>query len=68
MDETTLLAHRTLWVSEERPFHGDLPRLTDSEHQLFEDLKAGRFGAGVRLEQERIAYGELLTTLRRRGF
>ena len=68
MDEATLLAHQTFWASEERPFPGDLTRLTEPEHRLFEDLKGGRFGDGVRLEQERIAYGELLTALRRHGF
>ncbi|MDP9413218.1 MAG: DUF3322 domain-containing protein [Pseudomonadota bacterium] len=68
MDETTLLAHQALWVGEERPFLGDLPRLTDTERRLFEDLKGNRFGDRVRLEQERIAYGELLRTLQGMAF
>lgn len=68
MDESTLLAHRTLWVGEKHPFLGDLQRLTEPERRLFEDLKGNRFGDRVRLEQERIAYSELLTALRRQGF
>lgn len=68
MDEPTLLAHRPLWVGEERPFLGDLQRLIEPERRLFEDLKGNRFGDRVRLEQERIAYGELLAALRRQGF
>ncbi len=67
MDEPTLPAHRTLWVGEERPFLGDLTRLTTPERQLFEDLKRSRFGDRVRLEQRRVAYGALLAALRRRG-
>ena len=47
---------------------GDLQRLIEPERRLFEDLKGNRFGDRVRLEQERIAYGELLAALRRQGF
>ncbi|QEY35922.1 hypothetical protein FL966_05050 [Caproiciproducens galactitolivorans] len=35
MDETTLLSHRNLWCVEEKPFHGQLNRLTDDEYRLF---------------------------------
>ena len=68
MDETTLLAHRTFWVREDRPFLGDLPHLSDAERSLFEALKDNRYGDRIRLEQERIAYSQLLTALRDRGF
>ena len=63
MDETTLLAHRHLWVDEKQPVLGKLQRLTDAESRLFDDLKGNRFGDRVRLEQERISYSSLLTTL-----
>jgi len=56
MDEETLLAHRLLWVQEDRPFTGNLTRLSAAEKQLFEDLKGNKHGNKVRLEQERIAY------------
>ncbi|MDP3749574.1 MAG: DUF3322 domain-containing protein [Phenylobacterium sp.] len=64
MDEATLLTHRSLWVREERPFVGELPRLSEAERRLFEDLKLNRYGDHVRLEQERITYGCLMTALR----
>lgn len=64
MDEATLLAHRASWVREERPFLGELLCLSQAEHQLYEDLKRNRFGDQVRLEQERVAYGLLVATLR----
>ena len=63
MDETTLLAHRHLWVDEKQPVLGKLQRLTDAESRLFDDLKGNRFGDRVRLEQERISYSSLLTAL-----
>jgi hypothetical protein len=63
MDEATLLAHEPLWVREERPFVGDLPRLSEAEGRLFENLKHNRYGDQVRLEQERIPYGRLLAAL-----
>lgn len=68
MDKATLLAHRPLWVSEDRPFLGELPQLSETERSLFEDLKRNRFGDRVRLEQERIAYGHLLSALDKQGF
>jgi hypothetical protein len=59
MDRETLLAHRTLWVQEAVPHIGPLARLTDAERGLFEDLRYGRFGEQVRLEQERISFNQL---------
>lgn len=67
MDEATLLAHRPLWVDEDRPYLGELPQLSEAEGQLFEDLKRNRLGDRVRLEQERVAYGHLLAVLRDRS-
>ncbi len=63
MDEETLLAHRWLWVREERPFVGELSRLCGAEHQVFEALKLNRYGDHIRLEQERIPYNCLMRAL-----
>ena len=68
MDEATLLAHRALWVREERPFIGALTQLSEAEGRLFEDLKTNRFADRVRLEQERITYGRLTAALEGAGF
>ena len=59
MDRATLLAHRALCVREENPYQGELPRLTESERAVYEELQ------GARLEQERIPYGWLLDALSR---
>jgi hypothetical protein len=56
MDETTLLAHRDLWCREEKPFLGQLTRLTADEYRLFCQLQGNVWAPGVRLEQERIAF------------
>ena len=40
-----------------------LERLTPEENALYEDLRADRLGAAVRLEQERIAFGWLTRAL-----
>lgn len=59
MDEHTLLAHRAVWSEETRPSSAQqLSALDPAELQLFQDLQRGRWGANVRLEQERIAWSE----------
>lgn len=68
MDEETLSTHRPMWVHEERPFLGELVRLSDAERGVFEALKGNRFGDRIRLEQERIAYRHLLARLHAIGF
>jgi hypothetical protein len=57
MDLETLLAHRALWVCEDTPFRGALPRLHTDERELFDALVNNRFGEKVRLEQERVSFG-----------
>jgi hypothetical protein len=59
MDRETLLAHEPLWVRESTSFNAELPRLTASEYELYDDLRHHRLGQRVRLEQERIPYGWL---------
>jgi len=57
MDEATLLRHRDLWVTEPEPYATpDLPLLTPAEQTVYQGLKQQRWGANVRLEQERIPW------------
>jgi hypothetical protein len=57
MDETTLFAHRDLWVQEkEQSTSSELPLLTNEEQKLFILLKNNVWGQQVRLEQERICW------------
>jgi len=57
MDEQTLLAHRDLWVAEERPTEAtDFALLGFGERAVYDGLLSGRWGHRVRLEQERIAW------------
>lgn len=59
MDRETFLAHRPLWVCEDTPFRGALPRLQADESELFDALVDNRFGEKVRLEQERVSFGRV---------
>lgn len=63
MDRETLLAHRERWGSEGSPTNVSLPRLSAAEEALYEDLVTDRFGAAVRLEQERVDWEWALTRL-----
>jgi hypothetical protein len=58
MDRDTLLAHQPQWSDEPEPSLRDLPRLTNAEHAVHDDLRWKRLGdRQVRLEQERIGFG-----------
>ena len=64
MDEATLLAFRELWGHEPRQAApGRLDRLQPDEARLYQDLRRGRWGPAVRLEQERIAWPHALERL-----
>jgi hypothetical protein len=63
MDRETLLAHRRFWVREDAPYGGMPEGLTAAERELFENLRFGRLGDRVRLEQERIGFGWLKRAL-----
>lgn len=63
MDRTTLLAHASQWGEEPQPLLRDLPRLTDEERALFDELRDNRLRARLRLEQERIGFGWLQQAL-----
>jgi hypothetical protein len=57
MDRDTLLAHRAFWGEERDQVVHDLPRLTETERALFDDLRDNRIRKGLRLEQERVGFG-----------
>ena len=59
MDQATLMTFRDLCVQEEptQRFTKDLPHLTTEEAALYEGLRGEKWGARLRLEQERVAYG-----------
>ena len=65
MDRSTLLAFESLWGTEDSPVDRDLPRLTEEEHALYDDLRNNRIGRHVRLEQERIGFGWVSDALAR---
>ncbi|HEX5660641.1 MAG TPA: Wadjet anti-phage system protein JetD domain-containing protein [Polyangiales bacterium] len=56
MDRETLMLHSAQWVNEPAAVTAELPRLHSDEAALYDDLRSNRIGAGIRLEQERIAY------------
>lgn len=68
MDRDTLLAHRTLWTHEPAPVAAHLPRLTDVERSVYDDLRFDRLGPRVRLEQERIRFQLVEQAVRAAGF
>ena len=59
MEESTLFRHRDLWSVEDKPFLGQLTRLTQDEHRLLRSLQSNVWGKGVRLEQERVSFQEV---------
>lgn len=56
MDRATLMAHQELWGEEIDQVVHDLPRLTEPERTLFDELRDNRIRKGLRLEQERIGF------------
>ncbi len=56
MDRATLDAHAVFWGSEDKPLRVDLHQLTPQERALYDDLRDNRIRAGLRLEQEHIAF------------
>ncbi len=55
MDESTLLAHQSLWVNEKKQHAAvNLPLLTPAEQTIYQQLKQQYWGINIRLEQERI--------------
>jgi hypothetical protein len=64
MDEATLLAHQPLWVQEPVLCSNVLfEGLTVEEKSAYDNLRAGTWGARIRLEQERLDWTASLQTL-----
>ena len=60
MDRGTLLEHQAQWTSEPQPTQRDLPRLNETERRVYDDLRWRRLrDEPVRLEQERVAFGQV---------
>lgn len=56
MDEEILLSHRSLWVTEDKPFLYPIHNLTAEEYTLVCRLQGNEWGSCVRLEQERVRF------------
>ena len=63
MDEATLLNHQAFWGRENTAQARRLQRLTPDEQQLYQCLQDNRWGNQLRLEQERVDYNFLLSSL-----
>jgi hypothetical protein len=63
MDLGTLMDHRDLWGREQAPLNRDLPLLDPAEAFLYDGLRQDRWASSLRLEQERISYACLKTSL-----
>ncbi len=63
MDRTTLMAHEFLWGEEDDQVVHDLPRLTETERALFDELRDNRIRRNLRLEQEMIGFGKIKAAL-----
>jgi len=67
MDRQTLMLHHALWGEEAKQTRRDLFRLSRDEAELYDDLRDNRIKKQLRLEQERIGYGWLMSALRELG-
>ncbi len=67
MDEKTLHEHRQFWGREEKSENRPLPRLTEQEQALYQNLLRHRYAENLRLEQERITFDCLTEALRKLG-
>jgi hypothetical protein len=67
MDRETLMTYREFWGHEDRGQRRDLTRLTSDEAAFYRDICEGRYGYGVRLEQEQIPMAAVADILQRGG-
>ncbi len=65
MEESILLEHRELWSVEDKPFLGQLSKLTPEEKRIFSSLQNNTWGKGVRFEQERVSFHQVKQALLR---
>jgi hypothetical protein len=56
MDRATLIAHERVWGKEADQVVRDLPRLTETERRLFDELRDNRIRKNLRLEQEHLGF------------
>ena len=56
MDRETLVHHESLWGEEEDQVLRDLPRLSEQERALFNDLRDNRIRKNLRMEQEMVRF------------
>jgi hypothetical protein len=63
MDRETLMAHQSLWGTEDRQATHDLPALSETERALYNELRDNRIRERLRLEQEHIGFGWLQKAL-----
>ncbi len=68
MDEATLERNRDLWGCEQEPCLDELDHLTAEEQAVYDGLRANTHGRNLRLEQERIGYGQVLNAARKVHF
>jgi hypothetical protein len=63
MDRATLYAHEASWGEEVSQVTQDLPRLTEAERALYDELRDNRIRKGLRLEQERVGFAWMLAAV-----
>lgn len=63
MDENTLMAHQTFWGVESKPERRELHRLSPEEQKLYQALLLNKYQPNLRLEQERVDYEYLVSSL-----
>ncbi|MDX8397580.1 MAG: DUF2220 family protein [Mariprofundaceae bacterium] len=64
MDSATFMRHQHAWGKEPKQEKKDLKHLSEEEQEMYDILRFNHLGEGLRLEQERIAYIELLKVLK----
>lgn len=67
MDRDTLFAHEQHWGEEPHQNQSELPRLTDTEQRVYDDLRFDRLAVLLRLEQERVGFQWVEEMVRRQG-
>ncbi|MDQ7002126.1 MAG: DUF2220 family protein [Ghiorsea sp.] len=63
MDEKTLLSHQVFWGTEPKQERANLSYLQPEEENLYEQLRSNTLSQHIRLEQERIAFSDVLDAI-----
>ena len=63
MDRETLFNHQDSWTTELAPVKHSLKLLDPDERALFMELQSGAPREGIRLEQEKVSFSQLKSTL-----